>query len=308
MDSQTTVDHSISDLRAMLSGKADATETKETPAAAGTPEARTSEPASEPAQNGQESKQQADRGADGKFRAKEAEESADEPVSPNVQKRIDKAVKAQRDAERRIAELQAQVTGSTQGSRPATENAQPSTEAGKRPKQEDFEDYDKYVEALTDWKADERDRAKEETRRKAEYEAQREKVLKGHGARIEEAAKAADWEDVVTRASSLPCSEAAHHAIQESEYGPGVVRYLVEHPDDARDFAALSATRQVAMIGRIEERLQKPATAAPAPPAKELPRPPRNVGGASSAKAPDLNDPDIDMREFKRLARGALSS
>ena len=78
----------------------------------------------------------------------------------------------------------------------------------------------------------------------------------------------ADFEEVVGE-SDAPITQAMSQAIVESDLGADIAYYLAQHPDEAKAIAQLSPIRQVAAIGRLEEKVSAPAvkkvTQAPAP-------------------------------------------
>jgi hypothetical protein len=233
------------------------------------------------------------RGEDGKFRAKDGD---------NVQKRIDKAVKAQREAERERDELKQKLAS---GSQPAQETAKPAAQSTERPDPQKFETYDAYIEALTEWKSDQREARREQEKQKAVAQRAEQETLTAHNSRVETAReKHADYDEVLATVGKLQISRALHEAIVSSEHGPEVAYRLAKDPDEAKRIAALPPLRQVAEFGRLESLIEKPA-AKPAD-KKPLPKPAANVGGGAGAKSLALDDPDISMSTFKRLASAAL--
>ncbi len=234
--------------------------------------------------------------------------AADDKTPTGVQKRIDKAVKAQRAAERRAEELETRLAEATE-SRPApakaADPAPPVKAAEGRPQAKDFNTYEEYVEALTDFKIGlaATARAKVESDRKiADANA-----VKGTewNARVEAAKKLpalADFDDVLAEAASVPISEAMHVSIFESERGPEIAYHLAKQPDEAARIAKLGPLAAAREIGKIEAKLSSAEPAKPA--AKPLPKPPAQAGGGHSPSDIDLNDENLSQagwaREFKK--------
>jgi hypothetical protein len=306
-------DYSISELRSMLTGEtpaAEATAGDETTTEhsaesnAGDGEETRTEPESETGETdtGSEEGKSPDRGEDGKFKAKDGD---------NVQKRIDKAVKAQREAERRATEAEAQLAAQQSGSQPAQKPAQqqPAAEAAKRPDPSKFETYDAYIEALQDWKYDQR---KASDAQQAQQQAQQradQETAAAHSKRVEAArAKHADYDDVLAANGNIPISRELHQAIVSSEHGPEVAYSLAKNPEEAKRIAALPPLRQIAEFGKLEAKFDKPVITETKT-EKKLPKPAANVGGSTgAAKTPRLDDPDISMSTFKRIAGAQLRS
>jgi hypothetical protein len=299
-------DYSIGQLRDMITGKTVEPVTpaeKDTPAASGEENAEATtvpDSGTEETQVEEHSERGTERDAEGKFKQ-----------SPGVQKRIDKAVKAQRDAERERDELKAKL--GNQESRPAKETAPPvetKAEAKAKPEAKDFETYETYVEALTDWKLEARETQRNQEQAERTARESQQKIADSHAGRIEKAKERyQDWDDVMTAANSMPITREIHAAIVESDFGPDIAYHLATHPDDVKRIAALPPLRQIAELGKLEVQFEKPANAAThnkEPQKKPLPKPAATVGGSAGAKNPDLADPDIDMATFKRIARAQL--
>lgn len=278
---------------------ADNTEAPPAPEAAAAAPAKTA-PASEPDAPAGE------RDATGKFVAKEPADP------PGVAKRIGKALAAQRAAEQRAADAEAKLQAQTESrpapAKPAEESAQPATEL-KKPVSKDFDTYEAYVEALTDWKLDAKKQADDKAasdRRVAEAETA---AGKAWNDRVEAAkAKLPDFEEKLEEAGSMPISRAMHATIYESELGPEVAYYFASHPEEAARIAKLSDLATAREIGKIEASLAAPpARQAPAAAAK-LPKPPAQAGGSHTPSVFDFEtaDPGSFRREFaKQLANAA---
>lgn len=169
-------------------------------------------------------------------------------------------------AERRVAELEAQ--------------SKPQPASGE-PKREDFpDDYEAYLRAVA------RHDARQETAAtlKAEREARQGKEKQGtEAARNEKLAK--DWTEREKTFQSatkdyeetvMPFvddelqsfSQQARMAIVESEVGPNLLHHLATHLEEAERIAGLSPNRQIAELGKLEEKISAPpkkTTSAPAP-------------------------------------------
>jgi hypothetical protein len=193
---------------------------------------------------------------------------------------------------------------------PAAETAPPAKAPEGRPQSKDFDTYEAYVEALTDWKLATAKAA--DAKAASERAAAEANAAKGlaWNARVEEAKKLPgleDFEDVMTEAAKLPISEAMHVTIFESERGPELAYHLATHPEEVARIAKLGPLAAASAIGRIEAGL--PSATAKAPTAKSaaakpLPKPPAQAGGSHAPSEIDLNDPALSQavfaREFKK--------
>lgn len=195
------------------------------------------------------------------------EEKAKAELQKGVQRRIDKITRARYEAEARAKMLEERLT--------AIEQRQ-TREAPKdpgTPKIDQYDNFDDYVAAKAAYIADQRIEStltERERRQTAEREAtERTKTVESWNKRVEKAtAEMPDFEEVIA-SSEVPMTEPMQQAIMESDVGPKLAYYLANNPDEARDIARMSPIGAIRTLGRIEERLSKPAekkpTSAPAP-------------------------------------------
>lgn len=173
-----------------------------------------------------------------------------------VERRVTDRVRAE-EAERRLRETQG-------GGRGDDTVRQPK---GK-PQPKDFEKAEDYVEALTDWKLEQREKdrvAKTKTERS-------QKDVHEYNSRLMEACtRGADEMDVddfeeVALDEDLDVTDAMAHAIAECEIPAKVLYHLGQNPAEARRIAKLKPTHQVRAIAEIETKLKvAPKTQTPPP-------------------------------------------
>ena len=200
-----------------------------------------------------------DRDESGKFKPKNA-----------TQARIDELTRQKHEAAREAAYWRGLAE-----TRAAKETTQEKP-AGK-PSADQFEDHSEYVEALTDWKLEQK--------------------LAERDARTQEQAKATTWQeranaakaempdfDEVMASSSAPMSAAMAEAIKESDIGPKVAYHLAQNPDVAARLANLSPTSAAREIGKLEATLSAAKAPAPAPRVTTAPRPATPIGSGRSAE------------------------
>lgn len=160
-------------------------------------------------------------------------------------------------------------------SRAAKETAPVERPQGK-PSADQFEDHSEYVEALTDWKLDqklaERD-ARNQEQAKASTWAERASAAK---------AEMPDFDQVMA-SSTAPMTTAMAEAIKESDIGPKVAYHLAQHPEEAMRLAGLSPTSAIREIGKIEASLSMAKASEPAPKkVTSAPTPPTPIGSGRS--------------------------
>jgi colicin import membrane protein len=210
------------------------------------------------------------------------------------QKRIDKLT-------REKAELEARLAGQT-AVKPATEvKPEPVKPAGK-PESKDFDTYEAFVEALTDWKAEQRDRTKAEAdaRVKAETEAKAaavewNKQLEGARARYD------DFDDVAL--SDARISEAVHNAIVGSDRGADLAYFLGANPVERERINALPPLKATLALGKILAALESDAGGEPPEDKKRTVSaapPPIKPLGSKSAAAGMKRIEDMTNDEYRK--------
>lgn len=171
-----------------------------------------------------------------------------------------------------------------------------------RPQPSQFKSYDEYVEALTDWKTDQklnaRDTAKQQTERtQAETSKANERNqaladrLVSDGKGIEEFI-----EDVMKpiTAKGFPISAAMRDYLEESDKPALMAQYLVDNLDQAELIYGMSSTRATRELDKVAATLTKPAQVSKAPP------PGPTVGGRTVvSRSPEEQSMDEYGQDWK---------
>ena len=202
------------------------------------------------------------------------------------QRRIDKLVREKAELERQLADNSA-----AQPAKPAEAPAADPAE----PKLESFDSYDAYVAALTDWKVEQKFRAREQAEAKAKADAEAAKQAaalaeKGNAGR----AKYDDFDDVV---SDTPMTLAIKDFLLESEVAADVAYALASNRPELERISKLSPVAQIRALAALEAKFA-PAPEAPKPKATKAPDPIRPVGTAAAPVT--AFKADMSYEEFKR--------
>lgn len=155
-------------------------------------------------------------------------------------------------------------------------------QVSSKPQEESFTSYADYLEALADWKADQKlsqwqqNQSTELAKRKEQQEQQ---TLKQRTAEIMKKGedKYDDFEDAI-RSFDVELSQPAFMAITESNIAEDVTYYLATHEAEAKRIAALTPYAQAKEIGKLEEKLTKPPT-------REISKAPEPIKPVTSGKA-----------------------
>lgn len=210
-----------------------------------------------------------------------AETGSDEKETPNEPKtltlteeelkdRIERATakaaaKAERRAFREARELMLRTT---------QEPVQPQPQGDGKPSRDQFPSEEAYIDALTDWKLDARDRSQRQAKQQEQIKTIADKTERIYA----EAEKLPgfDRDDF----DALPLTPVIAQAITDSDVAPKLMAYMAQHPDEVSRIGALSPARQAVEIGKLEVKL---ATTAKPP---RTPAPIEPVGsGASPIKS-----------------------
>lgn len=188
-----------------------------------------------------------------------------------VQKRLAKAErKARREA---LQEFQAL--------RPQEQKEQKQTDEKPTPK--DGETNESYIDRLTDWKLEQRD--KQATQAKQQEQART--IAQKTDAIYAQAEKLAGFDR--EEFNELPLTRAIAETLIESDVAPQLMHYMSNNPDEVERIAKLSAGRQAAEIGKIEAKL------AADPPPKKVTSAPQPLNAvrkpSAAAKTYDTTDP-----------------
>jgi len=228
-----------------------------------------------------------ERGADGKFKPK-----------AGVQSRIDELTRARHEADREAAYWR----GLAQ-----QQSAQTSAQAAPtKPTVDQFNDYGEYVEALTDWKADQavaKRMAEDSSRKVGEV-----RVQTFQERQAEFSKTTPDYVEVM-RNSTAPIASHVIEAVQESDVGPQLLYHLAQNPDVLDRINRMDERQANREMGRLEATLgTSKASAAPAPATKKVTQAPAPAGTSKTqgrSTVPDLANASMDEYMAQRKSQGA---
>lgn len=226
-----------------------------------------------------------------------------EPKPSGLEKRISKLVYQAREAERREAYWRG--IAEAKGGPPPT----PTSEGGARegatdgpPKQEQFETYDLYIQAVAGHEIETR-LAKERQRLTAELEGR--ELQGGFEKRVEAIrAKHEDF-DAVAFTNDHAVSETMRDAILNTADGPEIAYWLGHNHEESNRIARLSPNHQILELGRISARLAAPPPAPPPRTASAAPAPIKPIRGSDGTfqKDPERMTDAEWWRSQKRSTR-----
>lgn len=148
-----------------------------------------------------------------------------------------------------------------------------------KPESSKFNSYEEYLEALADWKAEQKFSEREKKTKEESTNRERVERLQKAASTFEERSekireKYEDFDDVVYD-ENLPVTPAMSEAILDSDIGPEILYHLGTNPKEASRIARLSPFAAAREIGKIELKLSTPQPKKPS----NAPDPINPVGG-----------------------------
>lgn len=225
-------------------------------------------------------------------------------------KRIDKLTKRLSAKEQELEYWRTEALKAKPKEEPAQTTAV-KTDTDAKPKAEDFETHEEYVEKLTDWKLDQRlkaEKAKEtETKVQTDYQSRVQK----HVERVKEfSAKHSDFHDLIDDIDDIPMSVTVQEVILNSENGPELMYELAKDRETYERICSLPAIEAARELGKFEVKIAKPESKSETKEVKQTKAPPpiKPVGTKSgSAVVKSIYDQELSQRDFERLREEQLA-
>jgi len=193
-------------------------------------------------------------------------EKRKKPISERMSELVSQRKAAETEAQqakRESAELRARLEAMSAQAAPVKEEP--------RPDRSKFANDEEYIEAVAEWKADQRLAKREREQAEAKAKAEREQLATNWQKAQERAKAEIDDYEAVIKASDVQLPGHLHQAILESDVGPHLAYYFAKHPDEAKRFAGMSATTALRQLGKLEDRLADDSDDEPAPKASPAP-------------------------------------
>lgn len=197
------------------------------------------------------------------------EDTTAERKNNGVQKRINELVREREDWKRQAQFFAERVRSDEQP------QEAPKAKSDAPPKSDDFDSYDEYIDALTDYKTQ---KAIESQMQGARERRQQAQVQQQEQARVQSIQKTIadgrgkyDDFDAVALSGTSPITDYMASAIAESDIGADLAYYLGKNPDQAQQIAEMSPTASIRAIGKLEAKVEaqlvqsKEKSNAPAP-------------------------------------------
>lgn len=182
-----------------------------------------------------------------------------------------------------------------------------------KPNEDDFENYADYIEALTDWKAEqvvEKKLAKKDevSKEEAFKIEQQQKAKAVQDACREYAKQNPDFDELMEGLDDIPMSAAVRAAILESENAPALMHEFGKDPEQYEKICQMGAIAAARAIGRIEAKLETSASSKQDKPAPKTKAPKPITPVTAQSKSATTKDPEkMTYQEWKRYREQQLN-
>ena len=238
--------------------------------------------------------------------------SGKKPKQNGFKKRLDKLTKrasaAQQEAEYWKAQALKQAKAEQETQQKASAPKQDFS-SKSRPKAEDFDTHEDFVEALSDWKYDQR-RAEDEAKvRETKVKSEFQKRTEAYSKQVEEFKNAHDdYADVLDDVADIIVSPAVHELILASEIGPQLTYELAKNREEFERINKLNPLQAAREMGKLEARLASESKGQAEIKTTKAPKPLSPIGGKSGAVAKSIFDPNLSFADYEKIRREQMKS
>jgi hypothetical protein len=190
-----------------------------------------------------------------------------------------------------------------------TQVERPKTEAEGKPDAGNFDTHAEYVEALTEWKIEQREKAREQQAQQSKLKDQQQQAVKSHQDRVKTFAESVkDFQDTLEQVDDVQVSPVVQELIISSENGPELMYELAKNREGFERINKLPPLAAARALGRIESKLASHDSQPEIKKTTKAPKPigPVGTGGKGSGTSRNLDDPSISQAEYERLRREQL--
>lgn len=217
-------------------------------------------------------------------------------------KRIEKLTRENYEKDDELERLRAEIERLKSGKK---EESKEAPKSGEKPKLEDFKTYEEWVEAVADWKADQKFSKNREEEKQRTEAARTKEIFDAHLGRVKEAtAKYDDFIEVVQNLNNpeydVPDSvaQAITLAIPELEHSAEVMYKLGNDPELCKKLGKMTPLRAVAALGKINDSFDEEEKPEKSEKKSKAPEPIKPLG-SSSAKS-TLKIEDMSLADYKK--------
>jgi hypothetical protein len=222
------------------------------------------------------------------------------------QRRIDKLNSRISDKDKEVEYWKAQALKDVSAEKKVVESKVVASEG--KPIPDSFDTHAEYVEALTDWKTEQKFKEREQAIEKSNLQSEQQKLITAYNERAKSfAEKNDDYYDVIESVDDIPVSSTIKEIILSSENSAELTYELAKNREEFARICKLSPIAAAREVGKIESKLSlKTSDSKPIETKKitNAPKPIETIGkGSSGAIRKSITDPDIPFSEYERIRR-----
>lgn len=181
-----------------------------------------------------------------------------------------------------------------------------SFSSDQKPSPDHFDTHSAYVEALTDWKTEQKLKERDQKAERNRLETEQAKLVSTYVERKNAfSEKTPNFDEVIGEVDDIPVSATVRDMILSSDHGPELAYELAKNRDEYARVCKLPPVSAAREIGKIEARLTSKASADKKTDPKKIthaPKPLNPVGaGGKGSASKSLFDPNLSQAEYERL-------
>ena len=202
--------------------------------------------------------------------------------------------KAERKSNREIQALRAEFEAL---------KAPPKETPQGKPTLDQFESYDDFTEALTDWKIEQRETVREQKAKEESASKQRNDIQKSYAEKSDKfRAETPDYDDVIAEIADVELTEATAVSVLESDLAAQLTYYFGQNPQELDRINSLSPFATAREIGKLEAKLS--STPKTVPKQSTAPAPITPLGASKATVTPDVTKmTDAEWDKYERETR-----
>lgn len=162
------------------------------------------------------------------------------------------------------------------------------------PKRDAYGSDEEYVQALTDYKVEQKLAAVKEELSRSQTTS---KVQESWSSKISKAAQTyPDYQEVLAEAQDVPINPEVADELMSSDLGGDLTYYLAKHPEEVDTLNRMDARGIARYVGRLEEKIERERANVKVAKVSKAPAPIKPVSGTTSPSIKSLED--MSMEEY----------
>lgn len=225
--------------------------------------------------------------------------------SGGFKKKINKLIKQRADAQRELEYWKSTALKSQTPQEPLGKDQSKSVDPEAKPRADGFDTHEAYVEALADWKYDQRKKADDVKQKETQMKTEFQTSVGAFQSKVKEFQKAQkDFQEVLEDVDDIKMSIGVQEALLSSDLGPQVMYELAKNREEYERINGLNPVRAAYELGKIEARVAGPSSKDESTKQSKAPAPIKPVGGMGGGGVKkNILDPNIPFADYVQLRR-----